>query len=195
MVRRRSSGRIRIIGGRWRGRRIGFASLPDLRPTPDRVRETLFNWLAPHIQAARILDLFAGSGILGFEALSRGAAAVTAVEKNRAAVERLRATARELEATGFEVVAGEALTFLAKAGRGPFDIAFIDPPHADTDYHALCGALEESACLAPAALIYVEHSRHRVDAFEPPRSWERLRSAQAGDVFCQLWRRGSSGVD
>lgn len=191
----RHNGRVRIIGGRWRGRRIGFPEAPALRPTPDRVRETVFNWLAPHLDSARVLDLFAGSGALGFEALSRGAASVVAVERDRRVAGYLRSNAEALDAAGFKVVVSDAGAFLDHAPRAAFDLVFVDPPHTGTDYEALCERLEASAVLAAQASVYVELSRHRMHPFTPPPAWQCARSGQAGDVTYQLWRRDSPVVD
>src|SRR5512134_933490 len=118
---------LRIIGGRWRSRRLRFPPLPGLRPTPDRVRETLFNWLTPVIAGARCLDLFAGSGALGIEALSRGAAAVTFVERHPQAVRGLRANLAQLRAEGARVEQADALLWLRQAPQ-PFTVVFLNPP-------------------------------------------------------------------
>jgi len=187
--RRGSNGRLRIIGGCWRGRRIGFTGVEALRPTPDRVRETLFNWLAPYVEGARVLDLYAGSGILGFEALSRGAASVTAVDCHRRVADRLRATAAELGAEGYHVVATDAEAFLAGGGAGPFDLVFIDPPHATADYDRVCERLETGDLMRLNALVYLEFSTPRASTFNPPSSWQPYRSSRAGGVTFQLWRR------
>ncbi|TPW17985.1 MAG: methyltransferase, partial [Halothiobacillaceae bacterium] len=118
---------LRIIGGTWRSRRLEFPTVEQLRPTPDRVRETLFNWLQHRIGGARCLDLFAGSGALGFEALSRGANEVVFVEIDPAAVQALRANAQRLQADNAQIIHEEALRYLAKPAD-PFDIIFLDPP-------------------------------------------------------------------
>lgn len=120
---------LRLIGGRHRGRRLRFPDGPGLRPTPDRVRETLFNWVAPFICGSRCLDLFAGSGALGFEALSRGASEVVMVERSASAVRQLRANAAALGETRLEIHQADALRWLERAGR-PFDLVFLDPPYA-----------------------------------------------------------------
>ena len=128
-MRQKGSNSVRIIGGEWRSRRIRFPDAAGLRPTPDRVRETLFNWLGQDLTGRRCLDIFAGSGALGFEALSRGAAEVVMVESSRLAWRGLRATADELGAGArLRLVAGDALHFLA-APAGVFDIVFLDPPY------------------------------------------------------------------
>jgi 16S rRNA (guanine966-N2)-methyltransferase len=168
---------------------VAFPAVEGLRPTPDRVRETVFNWISPRIAGARVLDLFAGSGILGLEALSRGAASVVAVERHRLVAERLRDAARELDAGDFEVVATDVMSFLATARKAPFDIVFVDPPHGSADYVALCEALESSGLVAPDALIYLEFPKSRVSGFHPPAGWTRRRSSRAGHVIYQLWQR------
>src|SRR6201987_3699494 len=122
-----SRNRVRIIGGRWRRRVIRFPPAAQLRPTPDRVRETLFNWIGQRLDGLEALDLFAGSGALGFEALSRGAARVVMVERDRRVAEGLREAARELEAKAAHVVQGEALAFLAR-DTASYDVVFLDPP-------------------------------------------------------------------
>ena len=121
--------RIRIIGGKWRGRRLEVVDGEGLQPTPDRVRETLFNWLAPYCPGARVLDCFAGSGVLGLEALSRGARGLVALEKQAAALESLRLIAAQLEPEAIEIVGGDAQVAIA-ALEGRFDLVFIDPPYA-----------------------------------------------------------------
>lgn len=195
MARPTSRGRIRIIGGRWRGRRIAFPDVEGLRPTPDRVRETLFNWLAPYVAGARVLDLFAGSGILGLEALSRGAASLVAVESNRRVASWLRDAGTELMPAGFDVIVADATSFLNTPGKRFFDLIFLDPPHASADYDALCAALDQGSFMAEDALVYVEFSTPRASEFRPPVSWERYRSSRAGHLTFQLWRRAGGHID
>src|SRR5688572_31046655 len=125
---KRSFGELRIIGGTLRGRKWRIPDVAGLRPTPDRVRETLFNWLAPHIAGRRVLDVFAGSGALGFEALSRGAASAVLVEKDRAALPVLRETATRFGMAQARIEAGEALAFLAAQAPDSYDLVFLDPP-------------------------------------------------------------------
>ena len=182
-------GRVRIIGGRWRGRRIRFPEVPGLRPTPDRVRETLFNWLAPWLAGARVLDLFAGSGILAFEALSRGASRAVLVESDRQTARCLLQTGAGLDGADFEVLPCDALAFLQSPGHGPFDLVFLDPPYAFEDHEALCRELDESGILEPGAFVYLELAARRAEIFGAPASWEAFRSARAGQVRYQLWRR------
>ncbi len=120
------SGRLRIIGGRWRSRRIEFAAVAGVRPTADRIRETLFNWLRDVIPGARCLDLYAGSGALGFEALSRGAGSVVLVDQDIRVVQQLQASAEQLGARDAQVVWSEALEFLAQDSKPAFDVVFLD---------------------------------------------------------------------
>lgn len=175
----------------WRSRRIRFVTAPDLRPTPDRIRETLFNWLQAVVPDARCLDLFAGSGALGLEALSRGAREVTFVESDRAAAQRLRATLAELKANGGTVVNADAFAFLRGAPR-PYDLVFLDPPFARGWLPELCTLLEAHGWLAPHAWIYLESA-----AREPPPAlpagWSEWRHARAGEVGAHLVRRGVTG--
>lgn len=166
-----------------------FPDVEGLRPTPDRVRETVFNWLSPYIAGARVLDLYAGSGILGLEALSRGAASVVAVDNHRTAAEGLRDAGRQLEANGLEVVGMDVMSFLGATRPRPFDIVFIDPPHASADYEAVCAALDAGGLAAAGAFVYLEFSTPRAATFVPPDQWSRHRSSRAGHLSYQLWRR------
>jgi 16S rRNA (guanine966-N2)-methyltransferase len=178
---------VRIIGGEWRGRRLRFPSVEGLRPTPDRVRETLFNWLQPVIHGARCLDLFAGSGALGLESLSRGAASAVFVESDRRVAESLRAALAELQATRGHLLEQDAGHFL----EGPpqaFDVVFLDPPFARAGLGELCTLLERRGWLAPDAFIYVEQSS-RAPAPALPGEWMGWRELRAGEVWAQLLRR------
>jgi 16S rRNA (guanine966-N2)-methyltransferase len=184
---------IRIIGGTWRGRRFRFADVPDIRPTPDRVRETLFNWLGSRVIGARCLDLFAGSGALGFEALSRGAASAVFVEQSAVAVRALTELRATLEAQGAHVEREDAFRFLRRAPT-PFDIVFLDPPFAAGLLNKSAALLEAHGWLAPEALIYVESA-----AREPlpplPESWQPLKAKQAGEVGYHLFARAVRGAE
>ncbi len=155
-----------------------------IRPTPDRVRETLFNWLGARVAGARCLDLFAGSGALGLEALSRGAAHVTFVESNTAVVRALRARLTEWGAQGAAVEHGDAQRFLAGEPQ-PFDVVFLDPPFAAQLLAGAAALLEERGWLAPGALIYVE-SAARSPLPLLPAGWAPLRAKQAGEVGYHL---------
>ena len=182
---------LRIIGGSWRGRKLRFPPSPEIRPTPDRVRETLFNWLGPRVSGARCLDLFAGSGALGLESLSRGAAHVTFIERDAAAARELNARLSEWGAQGARVEHGDALRFLGTAGghpAGPFDIAFLDPPFDSDFLSRAADLLEKGGFLAPGALIYVECAARSGLPPLPP-NWSATKAKQAGEVGYHLLTR------
>jgi 16S rRNA (guanine966-N2)-methyltransferase len=202
--RRGASARtLRIIGGIWRGRRLRFPSSPEIRPTPDRVRETLFNWLAPRVPGARCLDLFAGSGALGLEALSRGAAHVTFVEHEAAAAREICARLAEWGAHAARVERADARSFLEQSPAAPFDIVFLDPPFASTLLAEAARRLEQGGWLSDGALIYVEcpaeaTAKGRTAAAVPPpvpRLWTPLKAKQAGEVGYHLYSRAARGSD
>ncbi|MGZ5035717.1 MAG: 16S rRNA (guanine(966)-N(2))-methyltransferase RsmD [Usitatibacter sp.] len=172
--------RVRIIAGKWRSRLVKFPPAAQLRPTPDRVRETLFNWLGQRLDALSCLDLFAGSGALGFEALSRGASRVVMVESDREVAAALRETARELGAEGAQIVASDAIAYLKRAG-GAFDVVFVDPPFA-SDLAPRAMALLRPH-LAPGARVYVESA----GPLELDGSWRALREDRAGAVRYALY--------
>lgn len=181
---------MRIIGGRWRGRRIAFAPVPGLRPTPDRVRETLFNWLAPVIEGARCLDLFAGSGALGLEAASRGAVSVCLVERDRSVVRALEEQVRVLGADQVRVVQAEARAWLAGVPE-PLDVVFLDPPFTDDAALAACiERLETGGWLRPRARIYLE-SDARTPLPPLPATWSLTHSRRAGHVAYHLALRSA----
>jgi len=173
-------GRIRIIGGHYRRRLLEVAARPGLRPTPDRVRETLFNWLGQELPGLACLDLFAGSGALGFEAASRGAARVVMVESDRDALGALERNRAALGATQVEIVRGEAEAWLARATE-KFDLVFLDPPFRQNAVPALLGKI--ASRLAPGGRVYAE-SAEAVDAQAP---WRELKRARAGQVSYQLF--------
>jgi 16S rRNA (guanine966-N2)-methyltransferase len=190
--RRGASARtLRIIGGIWRGRRLRFPPSPQIRPTPDRVRETLFNWLATRIAGARCLDLFAGSGALGLEALSRGAAHVTFVEHDVAAASEIRARLAEWGAREAGVERIDALGFLARRAA-PFDIAFLDPPFDSGLLDEAAARLEKGGWLAAEALIYVECPAQAPPPL--PADWVALKSKRAGEVGYHLYSRSARGT-
>ncbi len=171
---------MRIIGGRYRGRRLPVPAQPGLRPTADRVRETLFNWLQPVIIGARCLDLFAGSGALGFEAASRGAAEVLMIEHSEPVVRVLAANARILGAAQVRVRSTDALRWLAGSGA-PFDIVFLDPPFHTDLLAPSCTLLSERGWLAPGALVYLETPADRALP-GLPADWTLVRDKRAGRV-------------
>ncbi len=185
MAKKSRPGRLRIVAGKWRSRLLDVADVPGLRPTSERIRETLFNWLAPTLSGARCLDLFAGTGALGFEALSRGAARVVFIEKSPIAANTLKASAEFLGADGAEVRLCDAFEFLAEAGDRPFDVVFLDPPFAADSLNDLCRLLDEASLLADGALIYIEEDRAK-PAVELPSGWARLKSKTAGNVRYSL---------
>lgn len=177
---------MRIIGGRWRGTKLPVADIAGLRPSSDRVRETLFNWLQPALPGARILDLFAGTGALGLEALSRGAASATLVERDRAACAGLRASIDRLGAgDAAQLVQADALAWLAGTAAGAFDIIFVDPPFADGLWARVMAGLEPH--VAPGAWLYVE-SAHGVHA-DPGQGWRLHREGATREVDYRLYRR------
>ena len=178
---------LRIIGGRHRGRRLRFPAGVTIRPTPDRVRETLFNWLQPRIAGARVLDLFAGSGALGLEALSRGAAHVSFVEKERRAAAAIESAAREWGEEGVQVSCADAFGWLAQSAGGvPFDIVFLDPPYDAALWSKAAAALVRGRLLAPEARVYIEH-RAREGLPVLPETWKHIREGRAGEVGYHLF--------
>jgi 16S rRNA (guanine966-N2)-methyltransferase len=187
----KNTGELRIIGGEWRGRKIRFPAITGLRPTPDRVRETLFNWLAPVITGSRCLDLFAGSGALGLEALSRGAAHVSFIERDRDAARQLAVTARALAPARSAVHQGDALAWLAGPAAAA-DIAFVDPPYGAALLPEAIQALESRAWLAPAAFIYLE-APAKAGPPALPATWSLHRTGRAGAVGYHLARRNAGG--
>jgi 16S rRNA (guanine966-N2)-methyltransferase len=180
---------LRIIGGRWRGRRLHFPAAAGLRPTPDRVRETVFNWLQGEVEGARCLDLFAGSGALGLEAASRGAAQVTMVERDRRVAAALQENLRLLQAEDARVVTADAMAFLRRPAPAPFDLVFLDPPYHQGWVGRCAEALAAGGWLAPGALVYLEAESELTDLPLPPH-WRLLRSKHAGQVGYHLAQCG-----
>ena len=176
---------MRIVAGKWRSRVLDVAAVPGLRPTSERIRETLFNWLAPALAGARCLDLFAGTGALGLEALSRGAAEVVFVENSAVAAKVLRANVKELGATGAIVHQTDALQFLKSPDLGNFDIVFLDPPFAADSLDELCRLLDEAAVLKRGSLIYLEDDRAGSGLALAPE-WQLIKSKTAGNVRYSL---------
>ncbi|MGH8303517.1 MAG: 16S rRNA (guanine(966)-N(2))-methyltransferase RsmD [Steroidobacteraceae bacterium] len=184
---------LRIIGGTWRGRRLRFPPTPEIRPTPDRVRETLFNWLGLRVPGARCLDLFAGSGALGLEAISRGAAHVTFVERDPAAAREIAARLIEWGARTADVVQTDARGFLERTPAAVFDIVFLDPPFASALLAETAARLEHGGWLTDDALIYIECPA--AAAAPPiPSAWAPLKAKRAGEVGYHLYSR-ARGTD
>lgn len=182
MARKKNS--LRIIGGAWRSRRIHFADTPEIRPTPDRVRETLFNWLADKITGARCLDLFAGSGALGFEAASRGAVHVVQVDHDALVVGMLAEQKRKLEARQIDIVQQDALDYVHQTAQ-PFDVVFLDPPFGTDLLQRVLPVLTARRLVSTSGLIYVESpaqgTSNCLDSFH------RIREKEAGQVRYELY--------
>jgi 16S rRNA (guanine(966)-N(2))-methyltransferase RsmD len=170
---------VRIIGGSWKRTKLPVADRPGLRPTPDRVRETLFNWLGQDLTGARTLDLYAGTGALTLEALSRGAALAVAVDRNPALVRALVACAKGIGDLPLETHVDEATRFLSRESRR-FDVAFLDPPFADDTWDELLGAVAPR--INAGGFVYAEAGR----SLAAPRGWDVVRHARAGDVHYHL---------
>jgi 16S rRNA (guanine966-N2)-methyltransferase len=188
----RQKNSLRIIGGQHRGRRLQFVAPEGLRPTTDRVRETLFNWLQNRIQGARVLDLFAGSGALGFEAASRGAREVVLVEMNRQVCEVLRQNAVLLDSpdVDIKVQQRDARKFLQQSGGSSFNIVFLDPPFRQNLLQPVIERLESNGWLSDDALIYIEQGSDEAEAVLP-ENWQLLKEKNAGQVRYQLIERAT----
>ena len=188
----KGSGSFRIIGGRWRGKRLSFPDSEGLRPTPDRVRETLFNWLQGRIPGARVLDLYAGTGAIGLEALSRGASSLVAVERSPALVRQLEAHLEALGVEGARVIRGELPEALGQVG-GDHDLICLDPPFRAGVAPTLLGRIGELGLLAPEGLVYLESERDLdTDALE---GWRVFREAHAGQVGFRLFEPAQGGPE
>ncbi len=181
-----NNGSCRIIGGKWRGRKIKFDDADGLRPTTDRIRETVFNWLQPYIHQSHCLDAFAGSGVLGFEALSRGASDLVFIEQNIQTVKNLKENIDILKADNVNVVQQDALRWLSSAKRDQaFDLVFLDPPFHGELLTKAATLLEQSGCLAKDAIIYVEHNI--AEDITLPENWFCLKQKKAGQVAYELF--------
>jgi len=196
MVRRRQqnpsqkrpqSGQVRIISGLWRGRKLPVHDAEGLRPTTDRVKETLFNWIAQDVPNARCLDLFAGSGGLGFECASRQAESVTMLEMNPQAFSQLKANINTLNASNIEAINTDSLAYLRQTGT-PYDVVFIDPPFRKGLLDEALLHLEDNGWLANNAMIYIETEKE-LSLPELPESWQLYREKSAGQVCFRLFER------
>lgn len=183
---RQGRNQLRIIGGKWRGRKLQFPSVAGLRPTGDRIRETLFNWLAPHLHGARCLDLFAGSGALGLEALSRGAEEVVLVDSDAQVIAQLQQHCTTLKAENARVYRADALQWLRTQEANKFDVVFLDPPFQAGLTETAARALNDSGCLKNDAFVYLEAAR--AQSFQAPVNWELLKQKQAGQVSYALYQ-------
>lgn len=185
---RGKNNQVRIIGGQWRSRKLNVPDAPGLRPTPDRVRETLFNWLAPYIQGARVLDAFTGSGALFLEAMSRGASTGLALDLNAEAINNLRNNLALLQCTTATAFKADALQHLSSHAEQGFDIVLLDPPfHQDLLANA-CQLLESNNWLNQHAWIYTE-SEQAPSSLDVPISWRLHREKHTGQVYYALWQK------
>jgi 16S rRNA (guanine966-N2)-methyltransferase len=181
-------GQLRIIGGQWRSRQFNFPMAAGLRPTPNRVRETLFNWLAPYIEGAKVLDLFAGSGALFLEALSRGAGSALALDLNPTAISSLRGHLHTLNCDNGQLQQTNALLYLENPAAMPFDLVFLDPPFSQNLLLPACTLLEQNGWLAADAWVYTE-SENPPSGLGIPGNWRLHREQKAGQVYYALWQR------
>ncbi|OGT78380.1 MAG: 16S rRNA (guanine(966)-N(2))-methyltransferase RsmD [Gammaproteobacteria bacterium RIFCSPLOWO2_02_FULL_56_15] len=182
-------GRVRIIGGKWRGRKLPIMSYPELRPTPDRVRETLFNWLQPVIEGAVCLDLFAGTGVLGFEALSRGARRVVMVEQDSKFAGRLEQQRKHLETDDVEIIHAEALEWLKRTSES-FDLVFLDPPFRKNLIPPSCEMLLNRRHLHPHSRVYIESEPGVCGSVVLTNKFRIFRQSHAGQVEYSLLECG-----
>jgi len=186
-----NSGTVRIISGQWRGRKLKFPAIPGLRPTPDRVRETVFNWLAPVIHNAQCLDLFAGSGALGLEALSRGAKHIVFVDQSPQVVKYLQEQLKLLQTTNHAeaycatINPPRQILPIKRISNDRFNIVFLDPPFHKNLISACCEWLEQEDLLAPDAYIYIE-AESELNPLPIPANWQILKSKIAGQVGYHL---------
>jgi len=187
-------GQCRIIAGKWRGRNIKFDDAEGLRPTTDRIRETVFSWLQPYLVKSDCLDCFAGSGTLGFEALSRGAEMVVFIEQNRKTVKNLKQNAEVLGASQASIYHADAVSWLqslktdrklAQYLENPFDLVFLDPPFHSELLAKTAAALAKSGCLAEDAIIYVEHAIDETAVL--PENWHCIKDKKTGQVVYKLF--------
>jgi len=187
-------GQCRIIAGKWRGRIIRFEDAEGLRPTTDRIRETVFNWLQPYLSQSHCLDLFAGSGVLGFEALSRGASEVVFIEQNKTTVDNLKRNSQKLDASNAVILHKETLAWLdamsladgrQQYSEKKFDLVFLDPPFRSELLKKSSSLLNSSGCLAEDAIIYVEHAVD--DTVTLPDNWRCLKEKKSGQVAYKLF--------
>lgn len=186
----KSKGEVRIIAGIWRGRKLPVLNSQGLRPTTDRIKETLFNWLMPYIVDSRCLDCFAGSGSLGFEALSRQAAFVQFFELDKTAAKQLQQNLQLLECSNGNIQQGNSLQLLANGNsQAPYDLVFLDPPFQQGLLAPTIDALTHGNWLADNALIYIE-SEKQLGSLSIPPDWQLLKEKIGGEVCFRLYRKG-----
>ena len=184
-MKKTNTGQLRIVAGKWRSRLLQVANAPGLKPTAIRIRETLFNWLSPRIEGACCLDLCAGTGALGLEALSRGASRVVFVECSDIAFENLKSNINSLKASGAELRKTDAISFLNNSVIEKFDIIFIDPPFADGLYDDLFELIAVKGWLSKNARIYIEMSANKKE-LDLPKNWHILKRKRTGNVYYLL---------
>jgi len=182
------SGRLRIVAGKWRSRLLDIADVPGLRPTSERIRETLFNWLTPRIGGARCLDLYAGTGALGLEALSRGARSAVFVEQSSRAIGTLSQNIKALQTDATVVLQMDAVDYLTKECQEQFELVFLDPPFATEMLDELCRLIAERQVLAKDGYVYLEQDRSYPEP-ELPEGWRILNNKTAGKVRYMLVRQ------
>ena len=187
-VQRNSSGQLRIIAGKWRGRKLPVVEQEGLRPTPDRVRETVFNWLAAHIFGARVLDCFSGSGALAFESLSRGATKAVMLEKSQPAAENLKHNLVRLSCNDGQVITTDSLLWLTQRAVKNFDIIFLDPPFSSQQHllAEICELLVQNGYAGQDTIVYVEREASAIP-FSAPNNWSMFKEKTAGQVCYSLW--------
>ncbi len=178
-------GRLRIVAGKWRSRLLPIPDVEGLRPTSERIRETLFNWLGPRTYGTRCLDLFSGTGVLGLEALSREASQVVFVESSAKAVTALRNSVETLDADSADIVHGDAFEYLRRSEAESFDIIFLDPPFSDDLTDDLCRLIAERRLLRPGGCVYIEQDR-QAPLPDLPEGWQVTKSKTAGNVRYSL---------
>ena len=184
-----TSGQVRVIGGEWRGRKLAVPDAEGLRPTPDRVRETLFNWLQFSIAGKTCLDAFTGSGALAVEALSRGAVEVTAIERDIKVTKQLSKLLSPLAGERLKLINADALSWLEQQPAQPFEVVFLDPPFGLPLLEPACQLLEEKGWLVENALIYVEQAKQQAGLVHLPANWILQKDKQVGDVHFSLYTR------
>lgn len=184
---RSKQGYVRIISGQWKGRKLPVFNQEGLRPTTDRMKETLFHWLTPYLDEARVLDVFAGTGSLAFEALSRYANEALLCEHNKQAAKLLQANIDLLQCQGAQVICADALQVLQQGSEAPYDIVFLDPPYRKDLISACVAALEAGGWLQPDSLLYLEKEAELQSVSEFSADWQLLKEKVAGQACCQLW--------
>lgn len=193
-ARHSGNGNLRIIAGKWRGRKLSIAEQEGLRPTSNRIRETLFNWLTVYIENARILDCFSGSGALALESLSRGASEAIILEKASHVADNIKSNLALLSCSQGKVINTDSMTWLAKPANKAFDIIFLDPPFRNGLLKTVCNLLSANGYACPESIVYVEVEAEAMKNKEVlllmPPAWSMIRGKTAGQVHYSLWRVG-----